>query len=520
MPVASGVVQIASTSATGSKAQLVTGLVTTTTRTTTAAVAQKSMLGINLTDVNYWSSERAFANLALGSRWRDAKITGWPDLPAAQTDRVGNLTSFKAGSEAIRVLITPAAALTAAGAKIRCTWTGYAQVRIRGNISSLVVGANYADFVLKTTPTSTVLTSFAVTDWKASDPLRYLDCRETDLAKTATFAPEFLDGLKPFGIIRYMKWSVAEENPALVTWSQRTHVSSIDQNGPDGVALEHMVALSNTTGTDLWLTIPWNADEDYVRRMAQLIHDGVPANRNVYVEMSNEVWNSMYPVAKQASQEGMSVRLATVDLQARLFRYAEKSKWALNIWTQVFADRPKRLVRVVASQDANPWTAEQILSFKDTAKYVDALATAPYFGYDLLKGGEALNAVPGLMSSLSQKMSATLYGPAAENSRIAKKYGKRFIAYEAGQHVSSGTDAVLPTAINRDPSIYQIYKNYMAIWKTQYNDTLMMFATKYNPGKSAFGLQEYPGQPAAQAPKWRAVLDSQASFIGPDKGSN
>src|SRR5216684_2467934 len=75
---------------------------------------------------------------------------------------------------------------------------------------------------------------------------------------------------------------------------------------------EHVIRLSNELRTDAWIDIPFNATDDYVRNVAQVFaygSDGVnpypgaradPAyppldsNLNLYIEYSNELWNSLY----------------------------------------------------------------------------------------------------------------------------------------------------------------------------------------------------------------------------------
>ena len=77
-----------------------------------------------------------------------------------------------------------------------------------------------------------------------------------------------------------------------------------------GAAWEYMVELANETGKDLWINVPERATDDYVNKLALLCKygsDGInpytgpqanpawpPLNSNLklYVEFSNEVWNT------------------------------------------------------------------------------------------------------------------------------------------------------------------------------------------------------------------------------------
>lgn len=59
-----------------------------------------------------------------------------------------------------------------------------------------------------------------------------------------------------------------------------------------GIPLEHIIALANQTHTDPYLCIFVTADDTYVRNLAQLFRDNLDPSLRIYVELSNEVWNS------------------------------------------------------------------------------------------------------------------------------------------------------------------------------------------------------------------------------------
>jgi len=57
-----------------------------------------------------------------------------------------------------------------------------------------------------------------------------------------------------------------------------------------GVAFEHMTALSQELGADLWVNVPHAASDGFIDKMAAFFAANLPANRKLYVEYSNEVW--------------------------------------------------------------------------------------------------------------------------------------------------------------------------------------------------------------------------------------
>lgn len=144
------------------------------------------------------------------------------------------------------------------------------------------------------------------------------------------FTTPFINGIKKGGVIRTMEWLVMNQN-SIQTWADRNtplHAGFQKRNPPlvlnhlpapvtftevySGVAMEHIVQLCNTTGSDLWINIPPLADDDYVLNTARLllygsdgtnpytavtpnpIYPPLSAGLKVYVEYGNEIWNSAY----------------------------------------------------------------------------------------------------------------------------------------------------------------------------------------------------------------------------------
>ena len=54
------------------------------------------------------------------------------------------------------------------------------------------------------------------------------------------------------------------------------------QSRDEGVSLEYMVELSNVLEADMWYCIPHAADDDYVRKAAELIKEKLHPDRKLY----------------------------------------------------------------------------------------------------------------------------------------------------------------------------------------------------------------------------------------------
>jgi hypothetical protein len=110
-----------------------------------------------------------------------------------------------------------------------------------------------------------------------------------------------------FPVIRYMDYSGTNCNQQR-EWSDRTEPDDWSQHQLDyeggyewagrGGAWEYVILFSNETQVSPWINIPLHASDDYVRRLATLFRDGnqwtrgLDGNLKLYVEYSNEVWNT------------------------------------------------------------------------------------------------------------------------------------------------------------------------------------------------------------------------------------
>jgi hypothetical protein len=209
----------------------------------------------------------------------------------------------------------------------------------------------------------------------------------TPYAPSVIFSTPILKLLSNFSSIRFMDYSLTNYNPQ-VNWSDRTLPAQVQTNGKGG-AWEYAVALGNQTNEDVWINIPEMATNDYITKLAQLIDFGsdgvnpytgprgsaisadnpnpVPAggpvwaglnpNLHVYVEYSNEVWNTGF----SQSQQNLAAAIAEVNAGNSPLNYdgdALPSDWAVrrtaerivetsNLFRAVFGDSQMSEVRPV-----------------------------------------------------------------------------------------------------------------------------------------------------------------------------
>lgn len=154
------------------------------------------------------------------------------------------------------------------------------------------------------------------------------------------YNPKLLELLQDVRVLRSMDWVETNQNldrswgqRPLPTWAgARSHERSYDAHRPgevvtpgsrqeslinvlsrsysSGAAWEDIVGLANAMNADLWVNVPFGVDDEYVRKLAQLIRfgsDGVEpytgpqaapryaplkATSKIYVELGNECWNA------------------------------------------------------------------------------------------------------------------------------------------------------------------------------------------------------------------------------------
>ena len=460
-------------------------------------------IGVNVNTIAFWDGSRPFKNLIYGSGWSMQGTGASQEVPAANLDANGWIKALPAGYRAHRVLSMPSTSVD-----VVCRWQGNDNhsMRLLGKAENFRrSGPNEIRFHYKSTyPNLASLPSLSFTV-DPSNYVRNIDCREAGAALKSVFDPTFMDTLKGFRIIRFVKWQMAVEANTPVSWSSRNKPGDGSYWSNDGVPVELMVALANEVGADPWFTMPWNADDDYIRRFATYVRHNLNPNRHIYVELSNEVWNGGYPVMHQAQKEGIAGRLPANEgpYGQALFRYAEKTQQVMKVWTGVFKDQRDRLVRVLSAQHVSPYWSKRMLSYGDVAKDVDALATAPYWAFmDSDFRGQSLNEV---MDKILPIRIAEALNWAAQQKAIARSFNKRYIAYEGGQHVWLNHNPALVAQIERDPRMAELYRAYIKGWNSKVGDTLTLFALTGDVSTAGFGLVEYAGQPTKQAPKMRAV---------------
>jgi len=306
------------------------------------------------------------------------------------------------------------------------------------------------------------------------------------------FRPEWLKDLLVFKSIRFMNWVNVNRNRDSL-WTERVqrgapfqgtrapHVYSDNNNNAlinpvREVAYEYMIELCNIIQRDMWINIPCNANDDYIRNLAQLIDDHLEPHLNCYVEWGNEVWNGIF--VGLGYQQALGTKMG---LDNSNFAYTYMTGKIDNIFKDVF-DNPNRVRSILSGQKSTPFILKKRVEGLGIAKANPwgfkpyAVAETAYFGLNGL--------------TMEDKALYDEFNKAAVAAGNVKR-----LAYEGGAGKGKG------------PAMYDLYKNTLKDLEA-YFDTFNQFTVfgRWDVNGN-WGSKEYVGQTEAQAPKFRALKE-------------
>ncbi|QEH32853.1 hypothetical protein OJF2_13380 [Aquisphaera giovannonii] len=324
--------------------------------------------------------------------------------------------------------------------------------------------------------------------------------------QTQIYTDTFLQSIQPFSYLRFYEWD-GYGGPNEVNWSDRFEPGDFQTFTMNGVPYEDMISLCNTAHKDMWINIPVRASDDYVKQLADLISSRLDPSLKVYVEYSNETWNTgfkAYPLVLAASKSNPLVT-ATGDIYRVAQQTAYMTKHDGDIFKQEFGAASSRVLPVLPGWAASSDYNNAMLSFLD-ANYgaasgsVYALAIAPYLDFKLPAKLTADQLISMMYTFLETKYASRI----SADSAVATAYGLPLISYEGGFgfYTSSTNAAVVNSTIVNDPRIAQVYKVMRDLWDERGGSQF----TYYALNDSYWGLVTQLGN--AGDYKWDAVMTS------------
>ncbi len=488
--------------------------------------AEPASLGVNLGWWTYFTPECTFVDALKGaSDWIPQLHSGgaWNTGEAIAKNADGYPASLAPGRAAAALMLREFPQGYPAGRYV-CLWDGDGDLeltldarvvrRVGNRVEADVVptSAGVLLRILRTNPTNPVRN------------VRVLMPGHEATYATHPFHTRMLANWRGFGVLRFMDWARTNDSTQ-VRWSDRATPSYYSQATGRGVAFEHMLDLCNELDADPWLCLPHLVDDDYARQLARLVSARLEPGRAVHLEYSNECWHTGFAAGRYCRSEGQRLGLSSDPFEAQLRFYSQRAVELFRVFAQELAGS-HRLVRVLAAQNANPWTSTVVLDWRNAHAEVDALAVAPYFGYGLgdpaRQAEVAAMSVDAILGACWADLAATLWTTYA-NAQEAQRRGVRLLGYEGGQHLVGwgGTEnnaaiTALFVAANRRPEMAWLYVWFVEGWRAVGGGPIAMYAATVKPGKhGSWGALEHGDQDPLTAPKYfalRAWLDGFRLF--------
>lgn len=488
-----------------------------------------STIGTNLAGVCDYSRQIPFVNLAKQARWWGKLGEAWTGLPASDVAATGYLKPGKKGST---IIIEGADHWPGKGCNYVITWSGTGTITVDG-FTPISSGANRIEFTVPTNVNRGLYLN--LTSNSTTNPVSNIWVGEKRYeGKTDIFYDYFISNVANFKVFRVMDWNQTNGSN-VVNWYNGTgnwNPANIGGTNDFSYAFKNVppsviVALCNKIHADLWLCMPHKASNAYIDSYASYVKSNLTSDLKVYIEYTNEVWNS-FSQGSYCESEGLRLNLDTNPYSARIKYQSKRSVEIFDRWYTKWSGSTGRLIRVMAGQASNDWVASTLLSYNSNYLKTDAVAIAPYFGdYLGSGGGNCSAAAPATTMSTQQVLDACLSHINGDvktwmtrHKTLTNSYKNsagatlKLTAYEGGQHLvgvcgnenNSNLNTVFDEA-NRHSTIKSHYLTYLNNWKNAGGGMFCHFVdcTEYEK-HGRWGAKEYRGATRSESPKFDALL--------------
>ena len=333
------------------------------------------------------------------------------------------------------------------------------------------------------------------------------------------FHPAFLASLQRYKVLRFMDWMHGSElssgdwnartvrSTASYAWSpvgiasteEGVDLNAID-SAPGAVSVEDIVRLSNTLGTEPWLTLPANADDTYMAELARFLKANLrPDIANVYVELGNELWHTGFAAGAYARDEALRAGESTECW------IVQRTRQMAQVMRAEFGSTTTFELRVVVSSQATSIAKTEAYVACGFGDDIDSLGLAPYFnGYR-----SDMDSVDAVIAAMAADIAPIVALVAQHRAALPAAFS--LVAYEAGPSgVGSGELDDLAIAAHRDPRMAELVENYYTQLQLAGMEVLLHFVSVGVPSKyGSWGLIEATDANPSMSPKQQGLF----SFI-------
>lgn len=303
---------------------------------------EDSALGINLGGVTYYSTEIVFVDLFKHSQTWKSQAPGKSYGQGGPLDLTedGWVRSLAEGGQFADSIVLSQINDRYIGGEYTCLYDGDGEINFAHGISVLRQQPGRINIQVK--PDQNLL-SLRIVRTNPDNPIRNIRLilpGFEDTCDKQPFHPEFLARWAKFKVIRFMDWQRTNGSKQ-VSWSDRPTPNLQTQGIDSGVAPEYMIELANTLNADPWFCMPHLATDDYIRNFAQMVKKQLKPSLKVYIEYSNECWNSIFGQARYCRDKGKELALSDNDYQAQLRYYSRRAVQIFKIWEEVFGGKDR-----------------------------------------------------------------------------------------------------------------------------------------------------------------------------------
>jgi len=282
--------------------------------------------------------------------------------------------------------------------------------------------------------------------------------------------------------------------------------------------------------------MPINASDDYVQSFARYVHDNLRRDLKVRVELSNEVWNFVFPQSRYAEAKAV----ATWGQGANWMEwYGMRAAQVGQIWNSAFREPttgrgdPQRVIIVYNTQfgwrglETHGLETERWRDSKGShiraADYFDEYAITGYIGGVMDQASRADEVMTWwrdadggygrAIAALRDDITHDLLPGYRYHAGKARQYGLNLTTYESGyaettpysQHKNQQyTDFLIN--VQRRPEMQQLYTENLNAFRSAGGTLFMSFGLIYDPGKwGSWGVLESINQP--DSPRYRALVE-------------
>ena len=306
-----------------------------------------------------------------------------------------------------------------------------------------------------------------------------------------------------------------------------------------GASVQTMVALANEAKADPWFTLPHDASDAYIGAFATYVRDHLDPSLAARFELSNEVWNFIFPQSQYALEEGR--RLFGDGATASYMQwYGMRAAEMAEIVEDVFGEATgSRALNVFATQAFFLGLEQEALHAPDLVASggrapkkapFHVYAIAPYFGGSI--GGEEMadqveiwagqggrglqEAIAWLRTSDAEDSLARIGEVIEYHAAIADTLGWQLEAYEGGQHIvdqllffGEGTTPERTgffTTLVQQPEFHDLYKTYFGLWRDS-GGGLMAHFTDFGEASQFGSWGIWDSSHAPDSARAEAVID-------------